>query len=291
MKKLIIVLGLLAVLLSGCTEKAPTKSLNETQIKDILMTSTENLSSYSFSLENSQMMSFINDTSSNNTTELAPAKVTTSTKSDGAIDLKARSLHMVTVSTAVPEGKEANKTTSKMEMYFINDTVYMKIDDENWTKMKINNPTTLWSTSNMAKNEAALLNVSNLTSSGMETIDGIECYKIAVKPDIRVYSLLLSQQIGSAVPVFFLNLTKLYNETDLKWDAWITADTNQFKKNSISMKMKLNPEIMNIKEMGNFSMDIETGYFVVFKDYDKELKIEPPAEAMTAELLPEVPIQ
>ncbi|OPY47523.1 MAG: hypothetical protein A4E47_00243 [Methanosaeta sp. PtaU1.Bin028] len=267
----------IAVALSGCMEKAPSEALNSTQIKSLLLDSTEKLNSYQFEIETSQESSFVNLSGNESKTE----RVTVTSNGKGSVDLEGKYLQMVMTTLARPEGDPENETSTESESYFVNDTIYMKMNG-NWTKLALPDAEGLWDRQNMIKNQAALLNTSELEMLGSEKIDGADCYKIKVVPDMRTYASVLSEQMGSSMPLMFLNISALFNQSEMTWTAWVTADEKYLKKIDIKMKMSITPELMNLplEALGKFRIDSDTVSTTTFGEYNKPVKSELPEEAL-----------
>jgi len=287
MKRIILALALVAVAFCGCMEKGPvSEELNATQIKQLMISSVENQNTYRISLSTEQKLDIINQSD----IEEEPVKILITSSGTGAIDVDARAMSMEMTNTAVPENDKENQTSTTMEMYFINDTIYMKLDD-NWTKLMMPSPDDIWERQNLVKNQVELLSNSELTYEGMESIDGEECYKLKVVPDMKTYATMLSEQLGSSIPVAFMNLSLLYESTEMEETVWITKDDSFLKKSDVNMKLDITPEIMNLppEVVGNITMNIDMTASMLFSDFNEPVDIVLPEEAKTATTLPVMP--
>ncbi|NYT01239.1 MAG: hypothetical protein GKC10_00530 [Methanosarcinales archaeon] len=290
MKRIILALALVAVAFCGCMEKGPApggEELNATQIKQLMVSSVENQNSYRFSLDTEQTLEIINQSD----LQEEPVKILITSSGKGAIDVDARAMSMEMNNTAVPENDRENQTSTTMEMFFINDSIYMKLDD-NWTKLMMPSPDEIWERQNMVKNQVELLNNSELTFEGMESIDGEECYRLTVVPDMSAYATILSEQLGSSIPLAFMNITQLYESTEMEETVWLTRETNFLKKSDVKMNLAITPEIMNLPPelVGNITMNIDMTATMLFSDFNQPMDIVLPEEARTAAEMPAMPM-
>jgi hypothetical protein len=280
MKK-ILLLVLAVVALSGCIS-GPEEKLNETEIKHLMVDSAQNLETYRFQLENKQNVELVNLSDTNKT---KPTIVSITSSGHGAVNLTGRALMVTTTTTATPEGE--NSSTTETESYFINDTMYIKLDG-NWTMLSLPATEDIWNKQNMVKHQAELLNASKLSLLGSEKLDGEDCYKIKVVPDMYTFAQVLSEQMGSAMPVAFMNMSQLFRESEISWTSWVTKEGHILKKTETEVKLTITPEIMGmpVEAIGNFEMRMDMRATVLFQDFNKEIKIELPEEAKKASPYP-----
>ncbi len=100
-------------------------------LKDIILNSTIKPETYSFTLDMNQRIEIANITGTNKSESQA---ISTRTFGVAALNLTAKAMKMIMATQLVPEGKEEGTTILATEIYLLNDTMYMKIDD-NWTKI------------------------------------------------------------------------------------------------------------------------------------------------------------
>ena len=117
-------------------------------------------------LEIDQRMEIFNLSDLNNSSQV----ILTKTIGQGSFNQTSKSTKVVLASLAVPLENEDNSSTIAIEEYLLNDTIFIKANC-NWTQMRL--PTAnLWTSQNKAGQQLELLNNSNITYLGIETIDG-----------------------------------------------------------------------------------------------------------------------
>jgi len=133
-------------------------------LKEIVLGSSIKPETYLFTLEMNQKMVIVNDSKSKGAKE--SQEISTRSLGFGALNLKAEAIKMVMATLAMVAGQEENGSAISMEMYLLNDIVYMKID---WTKTK---PLGLslkdvWKQQDKMRQQSESLNGSNITLLGM----------------------------------------------------------------------------------------------------------------------------
>lgn len=281
MKRLLLVLALVAVAFSGCTEKSPSAE----EIKVLMIDSVKNLDSYRFSTESSQHIEVFN----RSINESNASTIAVNTMGEGAVNLTGRAMGLVQKVNLVSENK--NASTVESETYIFNDTIYTMIGG-NWTRLMLPNADLIWSRQNMVRNQAELLNHSQIELLGSENIDGQDTYKVKVTPDMNAYAAVLAEQVGSLLPVSALNLTEMYKNSSVEWTSWITKDTHLLKKNEINMNLTVTPETvgLSVESAGNFEMLIDVSATTLFKDFNQPVEIVLPEGARNATVLTIAPV-
>ncbi len=116
------------------TAIASSEKINSTFLKEIVLGSEIQPTTYLFTLEMNQKMVISNSSGSNGTKE--SQEILTKSIGAGALNLTGKAMKMVMASLAMAVGQEENTSATSMEMYLLNDTMYMKIDG-NWTQTKL----------------------------------------------------------------------------------------------------------------------------------------------------------
>jgi hypothetical protein len=278
MKKLLLLaLALMVVALSGCMENGPSAA----EIKKSMADSVANVNQYTFEMNSSQNIEVLNRSA--NVTNTSVVKILSS--SQGAIDLAGREM-MVTSLMEIQSDAQSAVPPVSTETYFLNDTVYMRLDN-NWTMLKVPDPESIWASQNMAAQQVALLNISQLEVTGSESVDGQDCYKVKVTPDINAYAAVLSEQMGSSMPLAYMNLTELYERGTVDWTSWISKDGSLLKKNDIRMSLAITPETLGLtNESGDFQMNVDLQTQTLFRNYNQPVSIVLPEDARGATALP-----
>lgn len=254
--------------------------LNVSALQSLLANSSANVSSYRFTLEMDESVRLTN--LSNETA--APQVILLKSFGVGSMNLTAKTMKLVLASIATPLGDEDNATAIALEEYLINDTLYTSIDG-NWTSLKLDIPNH-WKEQNTVGQQIELLNQSEISLQGTETVDGQDCYKIKVAPNMSVYAQMASEQLGSILGP--LNLTELYSNMTADLTYWIAIDSGLLKKTEASVVINLNPQSLGapLKGPENQEMQIVANTTMLFRDYNSEVNITLPSEAVKAEALP-----
>ncbi|HWQ18834.1 MAG TPA: DUF6612 family protein [Methanotrichaceae archaeon] len=282
MKKLILLaLALVVVAFSGCIGNGPGESApNATELKTMAIESAMKLKSYNFDLESTQNIVITNRSASTaNTTNVA---ITAS--GQGSVNLTGRVMSVTSTMNVISDSAN-NVTPVETQTYFINDTIYSMVGN-NWTRLQVPESDLLWQQQNMVAQQSELLNASTITVAGSETVNGLDCYKVTVVPDINVYAAILSQQMGSSLPLAYINLTELYQNGTEEWTAWITKDTHLLTKNDIRLVFTITPETMGLSPAaGDFQMKVNLQSVMNFKDFNQPIHVVLPAAAYSAQTL------
>ncbi|HSD57027.1 MAG TPA: DUF6612 family protein [Methanotrichaceae archaeon] len=290
MKRLLLIFALVAVAFSGCMEREPSteqpgaEQPSADEIKALMIDSVNNLDSYKFDTESTQQVEVFN----RSTEDGNVSTITVTSVGEGAVDLAGRAMGMV--QSLNIESENNNATSGKSETYILNDTLYLSADG-NWTSLKLPNADLIWDRQNMVKNQAELLNNSKIELLGSENVDGQDTYKVKVVPDMETYSAVLSEQVGSILPVAALNLTEIYRNSSTEWTSWITKDAHLLKKNEIRMNLTVTPEIMGMpeNEVGDFEMRINAVATTIFSDFNQPVEIILPEGAKNATVMTLLP--
>jgi hypothetical protein len=285
MKRLLILLLLIAVAFSGCTEKQPgAKEPSPDEVKMLMIGSANGLDSYRFSTESIQKIMVFNRSMQD--TNISTIMVTA--VGNGDMDLAGRTMRMG--QSINMESGDNNPAPGKSETYILNDTIYMSMDG-NWTSLKIPDADLIWDRQNIVRNQAELINNSEISFLGEETVDGQDTYKVKVMPDQDTYSAVLAEQVGSILPVAALNLSETYRSSPPEWTSWITKDGYLLKKNEIRMNLSVAPEDMGLRpeDVGDFEMVVDLATTTVFLDFNQPVEIALPEDAKNATVMTLLP--
>lgn len=254
--------------------------LDASALQSLLANSSANVSSYRFTMEMDESVRLTNLSNETITSQVILVR----SFGTGSMNLTAETMKLVLASIAVPLGDEDNATATALEEYLINDTLYMKIDG-NWTSLELDIPN-LWKEQNTVGQQVELLNQSEISLQGTETVDGQDCYRIKVAPNMSAYAQMASEQLGSILGP--LNLTELYSNMTADLTYWIAIDSGLLKKTETSVAISLNPQSLGVPLKGpeNQEMQIIANTTMLFRDYNSEVNITLPSEAMNAEALP-----
>jgi hypothetical protein len=297
MKRFILILALLAVALSGCTEKAPSPG----ELKNMMVHSAANLSSYSFALSDNHSES-IKDLVKNNITNTN--NVTTRfAKNDvvAAVDLVGQKA-MAKIATATvmtrPGGQPNTVSTMGLE-YDIGNATYITRDGSNWTQLRDNQSAeAVWASGrySVIKSRADSVNKSKAELAGSESIDGKDCYKLKLIDSNQTYLSTAYSALTSVLFPFYpeVNQTDLIKASKSDTFVWIEKDSNQLRKYESTLSMKIAPNIVGIVNMNTgavqrlnktlklVEISIDKDSIETYSDYNKPVSIVVPKEALNA---------
>jgi len=313
MKRLLFVLVLAAVAISGCMEKSPSgvggADKNPDEIKGLALKSADNLSSYSLRSSVTQTMLLngvgINATPENATTIAESAQTIASVNLTG----ERASASGSTKSTVEIPRQEANSSTSTAELYQIGNSTYVKNDNGNWTHLQ--DPRSageIWGSNNQVLSLVETINKSQLESAGSESVEGVDAYKLKVVPGKAENASLYNTAFGIAAkltnyPMLVprINSTELNETAMVEKTVWISKETYLPIKYQSSMNFSMTPELVggmdpSTGQMKAFNQSVRLGKVSVsietqdlYYDFDKPLEIAPPQEALLVQ--PIRPIQ
>jgi hypothetical protein len=211
-------------------------------------------------------------------------ELNTRTLSVGSMNMSARTLKMIMATLTVPKGDEENATASAMEEFLINDTIYFKMDG-NWTKMTLPGVSETWVQRNTMGQQIDLLNQSNITLVGYETVDGQECYMLLAEIDSTMVTDRITKEAGSILPEQSLNLSKLFRNMTMDAYYWISKDTHQLKKSEVLESFVLDPQSlgMPLNETGKMEMSVNSSIIMTFEGINKSVLMVLPDEAKNAQ--------
>jgi len=264
MKKILLALVLIIVVLSGCVDK----DLNTKDLNTLMANSGKNLESYRFVTETVQEIE-----SMKNSTQASTLVIRS--LDEGAVNLTAQNMSIST-SKSASSGSEA-LPSMQQEVYVIRDMAKVKLDG-NWSQAALQDAKYFWALQNVAEKQDILLNSSQLVLSGSETIEGQDCSRIEVIPDRKAYESVLFEQLGSVLPLAYMNLTKLYKSSTVNWTLWVSKDDGLPRKENVNMVFSVTSEIMELPDdqIKDFMLKIDLNTTTLYMDYNQPLLITLP---------------
>lgn len=268
------------------TANASIEKINSSFLKEIVLGSKVQPATYLFTLEMDQKIVISNNSVSNGTKE--SQEILTKSFGAGALNMTGKAMKMVMATLAVEAGNEENASATSLEMYLLNDSMFMKIDG-NWTETKLSGLSLkdIWKQQDKIGQQRESLNGSDITLLGMEHINGTECYKIRVIPDMESYTAVMKEQIGTTKVLPYMNISDLFNNSSISYVSWISKEGHLPLRTAITTNMTFSPMILGqtVKKAGNFGMHIETSYSMAFSGFDRRVKIAMPEDARKATIL------
>jgi outer membrane lipoprotein-sorting protein len=304
MRRLLIALILVAVAISGCTEKGPSvadKSAEE--LKNLSISSAGNLSSYSLksSLTSTWKLHSGNDT--------ATDKLSTFTdeiESIAAVDLQGLKVHANSSTKNMLEipDQPANATTTNVDFYLIGNTTYVEDGNGNWTHLvDPRSAEEVWGPdrNNQVKALASTFNLSKTEMLGIEPVNGEDAYKLKIVPGNEDNISLFNTAFAIAAKVtqypFYLpslNRSELNETGKIEKTIWISKSTYLPVKYESAMSFTMTPEIVgaldpNTGKATMFNQSVQLGAIFVstkatdlYYDFNKLLNITPPMQALSS---------
>jgi hypothetical protein len=257
------------------------EGLNASELKAVLVESSANLQSYRFLLDMDQTTELVNLSDPAGKSQ----KITSRSLGAGAVNMTERALKLVMATVILPEGDEGNATAMAIDEYLINDTVYIRLDD-NWTSLRIPFSEDMWSQQNTIEQQVEMLNSSNITLQGSEVVNGQDCYKLKANIDMQSFASQLSQT-NSYLPLQPINFSQIFNNATLEACYWITKDTHLLKKSDVSESFVISSQDLGLPSTSpeNLEMRVQADISMIFGGFNESIKIELPAEAGMAEAL------
>ncbi len=265
MRKLIIVAVLFGVLLSLCVQ-----SFNPEEIKQKALETSKNIKTYKFKMSVKSEVIVGNESSG--------AKSEMVSNATGAIDMVNKRLYM-DVSTVM---NQFGRTFSmKSETFVFNDTAYIKAVRPNgtiaWFKTKVQDD--FWNRSDQIDQQIELLSFSKIEKLSDESVNGVDCYVLKLKPDLDRFVEYMSNSSAN-VPKNKSMLKNMLKDVEVK--EWIARDTYYPVKTEVLTVMEM-PMVISMGALkGNVSIKQTVKTIVEFYDINKPVSIELPEEAKNA---------
>lgn len=291
-KKIALVIVAVAIIAGvGAYFVSPPGQVSATEIKDMALTNAENIDTCKFDMDMTMNMIVSNESGEFDTTMIS--------NGSGVVDNVDKKMKMkMTTSMEMPEGMEKSEA---MEMYFVNNTMYMRMDTgtpemPTWTKMEMPEwYEGYWKSQNQVGQQMELLNISEVERLRDEKVNGVDCYVLKIKPDLEQYWKIMMEQkgVGELIKSLPQNMSldliqKMIKDMTIK--QWIAKDTNFPMKTEMQMKMVISSEDLNITGMEEqFTMVMDQKTIMTFYDYNEPVSIELPEEAESAIEMPMTP--
>ena len=290
---LIAVVAIVAVAMcAGCVEE---ERVSTAEIKEMVLATAESIDTYKFDMDITQKTLISNET--------GEMEMTTLSTGNGVVDNLNKKMKLgMTMTMEMPEEAEMPETMEmKMDVYFINNTMYTKMDmgipemPAQWTKMEMpEGYEEFWESQNQVDQQMELLKVSEMELLEDEKVNDVDCYVLKLTPDIEKYWDIVMKQEGMSELMQNLqqnvsfDIGEMIKEMSLKY--WIAKDTKFPMKTEMQIKMVMSSEDLNIPETEEeFTMTMDQRTDMVFYDYNKPVTIELPKEAESAAGFPMFP--
>jgi outer membrane lipoprotein-sorting protein len=301
MNRLLPVLVLIAVAISGCTEKGPAtagKSIEE--LKNLSIASAENLSSFATKASVTQILKLYSNNDSNITT------LTESAQSVSYVNLSQQKVHASASTKTLAEfaGEVVGNTSIDVDYYLIGNSTYQSDGHGNWTHLvDPRSADEIWGgdSNNQVKAMAETFNLSKTEDLGSESVDGEEAYKIKIltgSEDLANLYMTASSVAASIVQYPYnlpsFNQTELNETAKMEKTIWISKESFLPVKYQSTMSFTMTPEIIATLNMQTGKMEmlnqsiplgkvaVNTESTINYFDFNSPQEIAPPAEALFA---------
>jgi len=248
-------------------------------LRELVVASSDDLKSYTFSMEMEQDMMLENLSSGQS------QQVQTRSIGFGLVNVTDQALKLVMATLTFIPGDEGNSTALALEEYLQNDTIYMKMDG-NWTAMELSGLGDVWSQQNSLDQQIDMLNRSRLTLVGSEMVGDEDCYKVRAEIDIASYADPLSQEVASIVPFIPLNFSDLFRNMTMEVHYWISKESQLLKRADMFETLYMTPQSLGLQssEEENMAVRMSSTTSVVFDGFNESVNILLPPEASAAQL-------
>lgn len=308
MKRLLLVLVLIIVAISGCTEKSPSGTTRSAEdLKTLSISSAENLTSYSLNSSVTQTLE-LNGAGANVAPENV-TKVTESATTIASVNLSSFQAEAkgATKSLVVQPGFPANSSTTLAVVYQLGNSTYVKDESGSWTHLQDpRSEKEIWGqgNNNQVKAMAETFNQSKADETGSETINGEDAYKLNIVTGSGDYNILYNTAIGIAAkltqyPMYMpsVNRTELNETGKIEKTIWISKETYLPVKYQSLTTFRMTPEVIGglnsstgqmemfkqSMKLPSVSVSIETSD--LYYDFNQQVNVIPPAEALTAQVI------
>lgn len=268
---------ILLTLLALCTG-AFAQDVTIDQLKQMMVESADNLTTYSYSRTGETSIHYSNDSFSK---DFRADKATL-----GKVDLANKSGWWGS------ELKDLNTgDTLTWEGYFINGSEFWK-EDQNWTEFKVNDTSAIMEEYNELPGQVNLIDYSDVQIVGTESLEGIECYKLVGSPMGPIYRGMIGLQMLAAffpspfpVPEEIGNKnldvddSALMNSSSIVLTAWVSKEDNLLRRLDINSSLAVTPQILNITAP-DFRIESIANESTTYMDFGSPIEIVLPEEAL-----------
>jgi len=313
MKRLLLVLMLIALAISGCTEKGPQVAGKSTEeLKNLSISSAENLSS--FALESSMSQVWTLSAGPNATAE-QEATIAESAEMHSTVNLTGQEVHATgsTKSSMKTESEPEISNSTKTEVFLIGNSTYVWEEGRNWTHLvDPRSPQEVWSANNNNNvlSLARSFSLSRTEDLGDEEVNGEQAYKLLIVPGKEDNITLFNTAFSVAAkivqyPMNFpsFNSTELNETSKMEKTIWISKSTYLPVKYESTMSFTITPEIiggMDLEsgqmtmynesiKLGRISVSVETSD--IFSDFNTPKSIALPEEATKSQAISPASLQ
>jgi outer membrane lipoprotein-sorting protein len=313
MKRLLLVLLLIVVAFSGCTEKGPSVAdKSAAELKTLSVAASENLTSYSIKSSMTQTLTL--DSGSNATAEKSTT-ISENADTVAVVNLSSLEAHATgsTKNQMEMTGQPANTSTTSANVYQIGNSTYVNDESGNWTHLADpRSKQEVWGPdrNNQVKAIAATFNLSSTEDLGSEAISGEDAYKLKIITGSEDQTNLQNAAFAIAAkvtqyPMYLpsVNRTELNETGKIEKTIWISKKSYLPVKYQSHMSFTMTPEIIggldpSTSQMKMFNQSIRLGEISVsivtddlYYDFGKPTDIALPEQALSAPVITPTQVQ
>lgn len=263
---------LLVAALTGCT--GGVDGLTPEELVQNVVEASEGIETVQYE------MSMTMDTTGNAAGETINMSMTSS--GGGVIDILNEKMQMTMISQ-FPE-EEGMPGDMEMVMYFVDGMLYMKMSMADmpayWTKSEMP-----WGMQPVPTEQLVqMLKSSEVELKGTAVVEGIDCFIVAVVPDMAKLMEIMAQQ-GGLPPEMMEAMTGMEDMfRDVTITQWIARDTFLPVKEHTQMTMVMTSENMEmpVPEGQEFEMTMAMDMTAYYHSYNEVVEIVLPSEAAEA---------
>jgi outer membrane lipoprotein-sorting protein len=306
MKRLLLVLVLIVVAFSGCTEKGPSVAdKSAAELKTLSVAAAENLTSYSIKSTMTQTLKL--DSGSNATAEKLTT-ITENAETVAIVNLSSLEAHATgsTKNQMEMTGQKANTSTTSADVYQIGNSTYVN-ESGNWTHLADpRSKQEVWGPdkNNQLKAISATFNLSRTEDLGAEAISGEDAYKLKIvtgsgdQINLQNAAFAIAAKV-TQYPMYMpsVNRTELNETGKIEKTIWISKKSYLPVKYQSIMSFSMTPEIIgaldpNTSQMKMFNQSLRLGEITVsietddlYYDFNQPTDITLPEQALSAPVI------
>ena len=255
-----VVLALLVAVTSGCLG-----SVNADEVRDDSLDAMENTETYRFDMEMNMTMDGLGGEMEGFSVDMT---------GEGAVNESSERMRMSST-TDIGEGTE-------QQTYVVNDTVYTKTEmggDGSWYRMDSRSEVSqTWNSSAPAGDYEEILEISEVSHEGTETVDGESAYVLSLDPDPDAYTDLLKERLNGATdggtPPLFGDGGATVEDASARY--WISEKTGHVLRTRSEMDLSFG--MGNTGESMSATVEIDVRMY----DHGEDVSVELPDEARDA---------
>jgi hypothetical protein len=208
--------------------------------------------------------------------------------SEGAVDFVLEKIKMLMDMSMSMSGAGVDEESYAMtlELYLIDGMAYVNTDmlgmDSGWTKETASMDE--WDEVDFVVSQMGLLELAELDVTGVEKVNGVECYVVQITPELaNLWQVAMQQADITGTGMFELPASVDFGEIiqDFSVKQWYAKDTYYMIKSAMDFSMYITPELVGEEGEGEVSASVNLGMNAY--DYDEPVSIVLPEEAREAE--------